>query len=189
MPTESDYTAKIQTYDWDDLKELWQDIQDNDTPDWSAGKALEYFIIRSFELENASISYPYSVPMNILGYDNKREVEQIDGVVYVENIACLIECKDCTDPINFEPIAKLRSQLMRRPATGIASIFSIAGFTAPALTLLNFIHPQTILAWEKDEIDYCLKKQNFSKSLIKKYHKAIELGTYNFPIIDEEDLL
>jgi hypothetical protein len=146
---------------------------------------LEYFILRAFELEGAEVRYPYSVPLNRISTQNsQRDMEQIDGVVYTQGIACLIECKDYKEAINFEPIAKLRSQLMRRPSSTIASIFSLSGFTEPALMLLNFIQPQTILAWEKDEITYCLEKRSFCNALVRKYYKAIELGTYNFSAIE-----
>lgn len=166
MPSEKDLKNRIQTYGWTELEILWQQIQEGNTPDWASGKALEYFILRAFELEKAEVRYPYSV----------GNVEQIDGVVYFENIACLIECKNCTDPINFEPIAKLRSQLMRRPVTTIGSIFSISGITQPALKLLDTIQPQTILIWEQAEIHYCLENKNFCASLIKKYRAEIEFG-------------
>ena len=39
------------------------------------------------------------------------EVEQIDGIVYAEGLACLVESKDQIKAVNFEPIAKLRNQL------------------------------------------------------------------------------
>ena len=86
MPSEEENKNKIQTYDWDELETLWQEIQNKNTPDWATGKALEYFILRAFELEKAVVRYPYSV----------STVEQIDGVIYTENIACIIECKDKT---------------------------------------------------------------------------------------------
>ena len=185
MTTESEYKTRIQSYDMAQLHELWQNIQQRNTvSNWEKGKALEYFVLRAFELENAEVHYPYSVPMD----RENNPMEQIDGIVYTQGISCIIECKDTEKSINFEPIAKLRSQLMRRPSSAIASIFSMAGFTAPALTLLNFIYPQTILAWDKDEITYCLKNESFCNSLVKKYRKAIELGTYNFSTI-EGDLL
>ncbi|TAN70248.1 MAG: hypothetical protein EPN17_06100 [Methylobacter sp.] len=190
MATESEYKARIQAYDTPQLLGLWENIQQRDTSEWAAGKALEHLILRAFELENADVRYPYSVPMSTVSINNsKQDMEQIDGVVYTQGVACIVECKDYADPMNFEPIAKLRSQLMRRPSATIASIFSMAGFTAPALTLLNFIHPQTILAWEKDEITYCLENKSFCSSLVKKYQKAIELGMYNFSAIDEGYLL
>lgn len=182
MATESDYKGKIQCYDWEQLHNLWQDIRNDSTPDWAAGKALEYLILRAFELENAEVRYPYSV----------SNVEQIDGVIYIENIACIIECKDTTDSLNFEPIAKLRSQLMRRPSAVIGSLFSRSGFTAPALRLMGSIQPQTILLWENNEIDYCLKNKAFCITLIKKYHAEIEYGGYyrynvSFDTIGEDE--
>ncbi len=190
MATESEYKTLIQAYDALQLIGLWKNIQEENTPEWAPGKALEHLILRAFELENAEVRYPYSVPMNtVYSHNSKQHIEQIDGVVYTQGIACLIECKDHAEAINFEPIAKLRRQLMRRPSATIASIFSMAGFTAPALTLLNFIHPQTILAWEKDEIAYCLENKHFCKSLVRKYRQAIEFGMYNFSAIDEGDLL
>lgn len=190
MATESEYKTQIQSCNWEELHALWHAIQDGNTPNWDAGKALEYFIIHAFELEGAEVRYPYSVPMSIVSSNNsERDMEQIDGVVYTNGLACLIECKDYDKAVNFEPIAKLRSQLMRRPSATIASVFSMKGFTEPAMMLLNFISPQTILAWEEDEIEYCLSHQSFCNALIKKYHKAVELGTYNFSAIEKEDLL
>jgi hypothetical protein len=171
------YQQRIQSYDLAQLRDLWQTIQERNTPNWAAGKALEYLIIRGFELENAQVRYPYTVE----DFEGNI-IEQIDGVVYAENVACLIECKDTEKPINFEAIAKLRNQLMRRPSATIASIFSMGGFTEPALSLLRFIHPQTVLAWERHEITYCLENRKFCASLIKKYRTAIERGDYKYNI-------
>jgi hypothetical protein len=55
---------------------------------------------------------------------NEGEVEQIDGVVYSDELACLVECKDEAGKVNFEPIAKLRNQLLRRPGAAIGMVFS-----------------------------------------------------------------
>ena len=167
MASEEELKNKIQSYDWPELEKLWKKIQEG-TTGWGSGKALEYFILRAFELEQAVVRYPYSV----------SNIEQIDGVIYIENIACIIECKDTSIPLNFEPIAKLRSQLMRRPSAVIGSIFSMSGITQPALKLLDTIQPQTILIWEKVEIDCCLKNKSFCTSLIKKYRAEIEYGGY-----------
>jgi hypothetical protein len=190
MATELEYQERIERYDWTELGELWESIQKSDTPNWANGKALEYLILRAFQLEEAEVRYPYSVPMSVVSdKSSHRDMEQIDGVVYTDGLACLIECKHYDKAVNFEPIAKLRSQLMRRPSATIASFFSLSGYTEPALLLLNFIQPQTILVWERKEIDYCLNHQSFCNALIKKYRKAIELGTYNVSAIEEGDLL
>jgi hypothetical protein len=185
--SELENECSIREYkNWEELKALWQDIQnDNTSPNWQSGKAFEYLIIRAFELEVSSkkVRYPYGVSMNVISpKENDKDLEQIDGVVYVEGIACLIECKDYRKKIDFEPIAKLRNQLMRRPSGTIASIFSMEGFTEPAMMLLNFIYPQTILAWEADEIEYCLQNESFSEGLIEKYRKAVEEGKYKHQI-------
>lgn len=177
MTTEAEYQQRIQSYDWKQLQNLWQEIENHDTPSWPSGKALEYLIIRAFELENAEVRYPYTVE------DGEGNIiEQIDGVVYIESIACLVECKDTQKAINFEAIAKLRNQLMRRPSAAIASIFSMGGFTESALSLLRFIHPQTVLAWEQYEINFCLENHAFCASLIKKYRTAVERGDYKYNV-------
>ena len=182
MASEEDFKRKIQTYEWYDLCYLWQDIDDRSTAlDWANGKALEYFIIRAFELEGAEVRYPHTVSIDSLELGgDKNALEQIDGTVYSNGIACIVECKDTEDKVNFEPIAKMRSQLMRRPSATIGSIFSIKGFTRPAMTLLDFIHPQTILAWERDDIEFSLKNKSFCDSLKRKYRRAVEEADYNF---------
>jgi hypothetical protein len=77
---------------------------------WDEGKALEYLVLRAFQLDGAEVAWPYTVKVK------DRIVEQIDGVMYVDSLACLIECKDTSQEVNIEAIAKLRNQLLRRPA-------------------------------------------------------------------------
>jgi hypothetical protein len=189
MVTNSGYTEKIKNYTWGDLEELWAAVQQRDTPDWESGKALEYLVLRAFQLDRAEIRWPYSVRLQASG----EELEQIDGVIYLGELACLVECKDYNDAgrkknINFEPVAKMRSQLMRRPSSAIGSIFSSGGFTSPALTLANFTYPQTILLWNGIEIGYCLAKRIFSRALVTKYRKCIEFGIHDYDITVEEEL-
>jgi hypothetical protein len=171
MPTETDYRTKIKAYEHGDLLALWQHIQAGNTPDWDSGKAFEYLILRAFELEGAEVRYPYRIQRE------GEEIEQLDGIIYSDNLACLVESKHFqTIPTNFEPIAKLRNQLLRRPAATIGMVFSFSGFTAPALLLAEFVAPQTILLWNGNEISFALERQIFRASLIKKYRYAIEHG-------------
>ena len=58
MATNAEYQARIQGYDRSQLLTLWDHIQNNDTPDWEPGRALEYLVVRSFELESAEVAYP-----------------------------------------------------------------------------------------------------------------------------------
>jgi hypothetical protein len=147
-------------------------------------------VLRAFQLDNAEIRWPYRVRFQASG----EELEQIDGVIYLGELACLVECKDYHDAhgqkknINFEPVAKMRSQLMRRPSATIGSIFSSGGFTRPALILANFTSPQTILLWIGIEIAHCLAKKIFCRALVTKYRKCIEFGIHDYDITVEEEL-
>jgi hypothetical protein len=176
----AEYEKKIAVYNWDNLLDLWKAIESGNTPGWESGKALEYLILRAFQLEGAEVTWPYSVRVD------GEELEQIDGVVYSDGLACLIECKDTVERVSIEPIAKLRNQLLRRPATAIGSVFSRSGFTEPALTLAQFITPQTVLLWSGEEITYALENQCFRQALTKKYRFCIERGItyYNIKVED-----
>ena len=178
MPTTEEYKARIQRYQRRGLIRLWNRIIADDTPGWDNGKAFEFLILRAFELEGAIIRWPYSVA--IFG----ESVEQIDGAIHFDdlNISILTEFKDYTKNLSIEPIAKLRNQLLRRPSSAIGSVFSTEGFTEPALILSQFSAPQTILLWERNHINHCLRTASFKAGLIKKYRHAIEEGFPNFDV-------
>ncbi len=184
MPSTEEYKNEIQKLGENELLSLWQKIQlpaakgVNHTPGWDSGKAFEFLILRAFELEGATIRWPYSVRLF------KEEIEQIDGVIHFPdiNLSVLAEFKHYAKNLSIEPIAKLRNQLLRRPSNAIGAIFSATGFTEPALVLTQFLAPQTILLWESNHIEYCIKNKYFKKGLLEKYYHAIEEGFTNFDI-------
>lgn len=181
MPTTEEYKANIRALSDDELIHLWDAIinEETDTPGWEKGKAFEFLILRLFEKEGAIIRWPFSVSLF------EENVEQIDGVIHLveSNLSVLTEFKDYTKNLNIEPIAKLRNQLLRRPSNAIGSVFSTLGFSAPALVLSQFSAPQTILLWERDHIDFCLRGgSTFIDGFLKKYRHAIETGFPNFDI-------
>lgn len=180
MATNKELEKKILACKWRDLTRLWRDIKSQSTQDWGPGKALEYLILRAFQLEGADIQWPYEV--NASG----AIIEQIDGVIYSDNLSCLVECKDWKEPVSIEPIAKLRNQLLRRPAATIGLIFSRAGYTPSAVTLAHFLAPQTILLWNDEEIEYALEKRVLRRGLAEKYRFCIEHGIPNFNIKEGE---
>lgn len=177
MATNKELETRIATYKWRDLVSLWKEIKLQTVQSWAAGKAIEYLVLRAFQLEGAEVQWPYQVKV-VSG----EIIEQIDGVVYSDNLSCLIECKDSTDPVNIEPIAKLRNQLLRRPSATIGAVFSCGGFTAPAITLAQFLAPQTVLLWEGSEIEYALEKRFFRQGLAEKYRFCVEKGFPNYNI-------
>ncbi|THJ46357.1 hypothetical protein E9536_39790 [Burkholderia sp. LS-044] len=188
MTTDAEYIERVKAYKWGELTNLWQQIQNCSTPDWDPGKALEYLVLKGFELGKAVVRWPYNV--DIMGASN---VEQIDGLVYVGGIVAMIECKDYSDVkkktkinVNFEPVAKLRNQLARRPSGIIGCIFSSGGYTEPAQTLMNFTKPETILCWSGSDIGHCIRKKNFVDALHIKYQKCVEQGIHDFDVASLE---
>ena len=56
MTTNAEYKARITSYKWDDLIKLWSEIESGNTPSWDAGKALEYLVLRAFQLNPAEVT-------------------------------------------------------------------------------------------------------------------------------------
>jgi hypothetical protein len=171
---EADYQKKIRRLSHTRLLELWNAINAGATDGWDAGKAMEYLIIRAFELEKAEVRWPYEVELE------GKVVEQIDGVVHLPWGSFLIESKDHRDEVNFEPIAKLRSQLTRRPTRAMGIVFSRSGFTREAKILANHLPPPTILLWEGVELEDALRKKSMVRGLKEKLWHFIEHGLNDY---------
>ncbi len=131
MATPTELEARIQSItDWNGLRNLWAAIQAGTTPGWEGGEALEYLVIRAFELdpgERVIVRYPYVV--SLFG----EIVEEIDGAVHLPGLSCLVESKDWGKNVAIGPIVKMRSQLLRRPAGTIGLTCSKTTFTRPAI--------------------------------------------------------
>ena len=157
-------------------------IENRHTPNWDSGKAFEYMVLRAFELDGAEVKWPYRV--KLFG----EEVEQIDGVIYSGGLSCLVESKDFADKSNVDiaPIAKLRNQLLRRPASTLGLVFSRTGFTDPARHLSYFSLPQTILLWNGEEIKYALEKEIICELLTLKYRVCVEDGLPDYDVRERE---
>jgi hypothetical protein len=165
------YEERVRAYDYDGLRRLWTGIQAGSAgAEWEPGKAFEHLILRAFQVEGAEVVWPYEVRQ---GAD---VVEQIDGVIYTNGLSCLIEAKDYSGNVDFQPVAKLRSQLLRRPASAIGVVFSRNGFTEPAKIMTRYTMPQTVLLWEGTEIAYALERQQMCQGLQIKFRYAVERG-------------
>jgi len=195
MPTDAEYLAWIQGFDADALLALWADLTGAAEPGTPAlpawvqpGKAFEYVVIRAFELGGADVRWPYSVkfPWSPPETSSAQDMEQIDGVVYVGGVSCLIESKHWGRNVNVDPIAKLRNQLGRRPAGTIGAVFSFLGFTPAARLLAQFASPQTILLWTGEEIDHAIRHRAMVRGLLVKLRKAVEEGVPDYDLRWEE---
>ncbi|MEM9538236.1 MAG: restriction endonuclease [Cyanobacteria bacterium P01_E01_bin.42] len=175
MATAAEYEGAIAALGWEGLRSLWQNIEQGTTDSfWESGKAFEYLVIRAFQLDGAAVRYPYSVR---LFEDN---VEQIDGAVYCNGLSCIVESKDLAQKVKIEPIAKLRNQLSRRPASTIGLVFSREGFTNSARTLVTFSAQPTILLWNGEEVQYSLEQERIGEFLTDKYRACVEEGIPDF---------
>jgi hypothetical protein len=174
-----DYVAKIGAFDWPKLEALWTRL--SATPKtgvagWASGKALEHLILRAFELSGAEVIWPYHVKLGA------TVVEQIDGIVLLEGHTCMVEVKDQVENVNVEPLAKLRNQLLRRPAGVVGSVFSRSGFTDPAVTLAYYMAPQAVLLWQGPEIAFLLGKRDFIDAFKLKYRALVQHGKPDYDI-------
>jgi hypothetical protein len=165
----------IERYARPQIELLWKNIKAGPTR-FASGKALEYLVVRAFELDGATVRYPFE--------DRDRDgfaVEQIDGVVHSDHLSCVIEAKDQKSAVDFGPIAKLAGRLMTRPSPAVGLVVSRSGFTRPARMSARFLVPQSILLWEGDELDLALTTPGgMRKGLMLKYQKAIEHGVPDY---------
>lgn len=184
MPTEQEYAVHVGVLEHNGLVALWESIKAGHTDDsnWSPGKAFEYLVLRAFQIEGAEVCWPYSVHVSGM------VVEQIDGVVYTEGLACVVESKDWKDQTGFGPIAKLRSVLLRRPVGTVGLLFSRSGFTEAARRLAEFLAPQTILLWSGTDVTYALTRETMIDGLRLKYRYAIEHALPEYRLTEEEKL-
>ncbi len=177
MPTEEEYVARVRKLGWPGLRKLWENIQARDTPGWEPGKAFEYLVLRTFELDGGTVRWPYKV-----GFAGIDEVEQIDGSVEIAGFYCLVESKDEAGDISIGAIAKLRNQLLRRPAGTLGLLFSSHRFTEPAVMLASFTMAQAVLLWKGTELGYVLQKKQARRGLEQKYRKCVDEGIPDFDI-------
>ena len=139
--TGNEYERKIRQQDYKKLVKLWDTVKwGKQIRGWAEGKAFEYLVLRGFEIEGAEIRYSYSVTIGELIYsEEKVTAEQIDGAIYLGGLSFLVECKDRRENVDIETIAKLRNQLLRRPAGVIGVVFSRTAFTDVAVRLARFV--------------------------------------------------
>ena len=177
--TNSERIERARGWDRDAAVDVWNRIvADDPPPEWAPGIAFEYLVIRAFELEEVEVTWPFSVSLA----GQSETLEQIDGAVHVTGLSCLVESKSLSKgtKVNVGPIAKMRNQLLRRPAATVGMIFSRSGYTDAALTLAQFTAPQTILLWERDQFDWGLRHGELVPGLRSKLRHAAEYAVPDY---------
>lgn len=172
----ADYVLRARQMDWHALRMLWREIEAGSAAGWPPGRALEHLVLRGFELSGADVVWPYLVRVG------DEVVEQIDGAVHAHGLSCIVECKDTGAPLSIDAIAKLRNQLLGRPASTVGLMFSRSGFTPAAAVLGRFVAPQTILLWDGNDIAYHLAHEDFAAGLVLRYRHGVERGVMQYDI-------
>ena len=86
MATDEEYLRQIRKYKTHKkLIDFWGQILQRSTSGWDSGKALEYLVLRAFELEGADERWPFGVELV------QNFVEKIEDVIYVGNFTCIRE--------------------------------------------------------------------------------------------------
>jgi len=153
------------------LLDLYDQISAGQAPAfWSAGMAFEHLVLQAFSLEGVEVQWPFEVTM----LTSDRTMEQIDGALYLDGLAVLVEAKDTQEPQNIEAIAKLKSQLDRRPPQTLGLAVSRSGFTLPAAVLTRLIAGGRIMVWTGEELRYGLANGQMIPGLRSKYRRFVE---------------
>jgi hypothetical protein len=178
MATPAELENKIKLLNWAGLRSLWAAVQEGSPPGWESGEALEYLVLRAFELDKAKplVRYPYEV--SLFG----EKVEEIDGAIHLPGLSCLVESKDWGKDVPISPIVKMRSQLLRRPAGMIGQLFAKQTFSKPAVYLAHFTMPQAVLLWSAWDIQVALDEKNICECLRVKYRVCCEGGIPDYDL-------
>lgn len=172
--------------DWEDLESIWLGLMGNadDLESTSpifrehkitardAGYVFQTWVVESLRLSNGDVELPFQVRTA----DETNVREEIDGVLYDDGKAYLLESKFVRNPLNFEPIARLHLMAERRPPTTIGLIFAPFGFTAPAVESAQELRPLRVLLLDRPDIELALRKHDMLTVVRVKYRDAVKYG-------------
>jgi Restriction endonuclease len=170
MRRSPNYVDRIRSFGWENLRHLWKGILEGHTPGWPPGIALEYLLLRMFELDGAEVRWPFEVKVG------DELVEQIDGAVYIGHLAFLVESKASAGAVDVTALARIRTQLARRPSGTLGLVVSMSGFTGPAVTLARYFAPQTVLLMSGAEVGATLQNESIVRHVMVKYRECVEEG-------------
>jgi hypothetical protein len=169
----ADLEAEARAWTRDDLLRIWRRIKAGESiAGWPAGRAFEYLVVRAFDLEGASVIWPFQV----IYPQRFGTMEQVDGVVYLGERAFLLESKNQSEPTAVQELARLRMRLESRPPGTMGVLFSTHNFTLPAEVFARFAVPLNVLLWGRADLDLALADGSMIASLRAKLARATEWG-------------
>lgn len=173
-----EYRNRVLQWDRGEVVKVWEQMLAGNSPTgWPPGRLLEYLLLRACQLEGAEVTWPFQIHQRYL-------LEQIDGVIRFDWLSCLLECKHQQEPVDVDPILKLKAQLVRRPRMAVGALFSTSGFTESALSQANLLPPANVLLWNKREMDLALRQGRLKEGMHLKLKFAIEQGSSDVNLED-----
>jgi hypothetical protein len=178
----ADYRERVLALDNAGVYRTWQVVLRGDNlVGWPPGRALEYLILRAFELEGAKVTWPYEVRRNgVL-------LEQIDGAVHFDGLACLVEAKAWKKRLDYSVIAKMKAQLLRRPMLTLGAVFQVGDFSEAAVNLTHLLPPPNVLLWPGADVDWALRRRALREGMKLKLRHAIEQGFGDLGLAEREE--
>jgi len=157
----------------DDLLRMWARIKTGErSAGWPAGRDFEYLVVRAFDLEGVRVIWPFEVT-----YPQKfGTMEQVDGVVYLDGRAFLVESKNLSEPIAVQELARLRMRLESRPPGTMGVLFSTQNFSLPTEVFAQFARPLNVLLWGRSDLEVALVDGSMVSSLRAEFARATESG-------------
>lgn len=176
--TEEEYEKEVSLLDWTGILKEWRAKQTGciNAIEWAPGKALEYLILRAFDLERnrpsdvQDVKYPFHK-----NSDGKQE-QQIDGYIRTSRCCFLEECKDKKSKAKESDLSQLYIRVSNRPDTVIGLFFSMGGYT-PSAIKSNESQCHIIL-WDREDIEYCFDNMCFVDCLNYKLDMAEQKSIY-----------
>ncbi|MFP2910845.1 hypothetical protein ACLESD_38585 [Pyxidicoccus sp. 3LFB2] len=175
MGAEEKYARRVQGMGRVELRALWRQIKAREElEDWPPGRALEFMMLRAFQLERARVVWPYV-----------NATEQIDGAIHTDGLACIVETKDHAESVGFDAISKLALQLQRRPGASIGLLFSTSEYSLSVIETVR-IHPiRNVLLWQGSDIDLALE-YGMRAALRIKWRRAVEQARLSYRLQKED---
>jgi hypothetical protein len=150
-----------------------------------AGWVFEHWVCSTFRLvatPQDGIRGPFTVRLEL----TEQIKEELDGSVILGWQGFLIQSKLQTDPIPFEPIARLYLQVGRRPE-GALGLFFAPKYSSAAEELSKELRPIRVLLFRVEEIQWALTREpplDRLEMVRWKWHMALEEGRPDGPVLD-----
>jgi hypothetical protein len=172
---EKEYAKRVQGMGPVEIRVLWERVKAREPlADWPPGRALEFMLLRAFQLERARVVWPYV-----------NDTEQLDGAIHTDGLACIVETKDHAESIGFAAVAKLALQLQRRPGAAVGLLFSSSQVSLSVAEAVR-VHPiRNILLWKGSDIDLALQ-HGMRAALRIKWRRAVERGELSYWLRKED---